>query len=110
MPTYVYHCEKCTIEYEAIKGIKEYDGKDPCPSCGKSGKRIFSCNILFNKTSINNAEYNPAFGKVIKNPKERDELAKRMGLIEIGNEKPKSIHSYFDKSRDEKIKKSWNDV
>ena len=110
MPTYDYFCDKCDKDYEVIKSIKEYDGKDQCPACENIGTRIFSCNIQFIGTKVEDAEYNPAFGKVVKNKYERNELAKKFNVIEIGNENPNKIHANFDKQREEKRKKAYEDI
>ena len=110
MPTYEYFCEACSLGYEIIKSIKEYDGKDPCTACGKPARRVFSANIHFIGTKIEDAEYNPGLGKITKSKKHRDELAKRMNLIEIGNEKTETIHKHFDNSREEKRRRSWEDI
>lgn len=110
MPTYEYFCEKCEKQYDEIKSIKEYDGKDRCPLCKSQGYRILSCNIQFIGEKVESPEYNPGLGMIVKNKKHRDEMAKRMNLVEIGNEKPDSIHNYFDKSREEKRKKAYDDV
>lgn len=109
MPTYEYHCEPCGIAYEEIKPIKDYDGKDKCPLCLKQGYRVFT-PIVFHGEKVQHAEFNPAFGKVIQNKYHRDEMAKRHNMVEIGNEKPSTIHNYFDKGREEKRRKSWDDV
>ena len=109
-PIYDYHCEKCDDDFEVIKSIKEYDGKDPCPTCGNVGQRILSCSIYFTGTKIEDAEFNVGLGKVTKSKKHRDELAKRIGAIEIGNESPDKIHDHFDKQREEKRMRSWEDV
>lgn len=93
-------------------GIKEYIEKRPlaCPDCKTVGERILSCKIEFFGEKIESAEYNPAFGKVVKNKYERAELAKRLNLIEIGNEDPNKFHDNFDKQRAEKRKKAYEDV
>ena len=108
-PTYDYMCEKCGLKYEVTKSIKEYDGKDPCLKCGKVGYRIFSCKIQFSGTKIEDAEYNVGLGAITKSKRHRDELAKRAGVIEVGNEKPDTIHKHFDSSREEKRKRSWDE-
>ena len=106
-------CEGCGCEYEVIKSITEYSkapAQDKCPICNKIGYRVFSCNIQFTGTKIEDAEYNPALGMITKSKRHRDEIAKRKGLIEIGNENPETIHKHFDKSREEARKKSWESI
>jgi len=110
MPIYDYACEKCDNDYEIIKSIKDYDAKDPCPTCGNIGRRHFSTQIFFTGTKSEDAEYNPGLGTVTKSKKHRDELAKRMNLVELGNEKPETVHNIFDKSREEKRKKAYDDI
>lgn len=109
MAIYDYHCEKCDADFEVIKSIKEYDGKDECPTCGNIGQRIIK-PVVFYGEKVQNAEYNIGLGKVTKNKQHRDELAKRMNVVEVGNEKPETIHKTFDKAREEKRKKSWDEV
>lgn len=109
-PIYEYNCEKCDQEYEVLKSIKEYKKDDPCPLCGNIGERILSSQIYFTGTKIEDAEYNPGLGVITKSKKHRDELVKRKNLVEIGNENPETVHRLHDKAREEKRKKSWEDV
>ncbi len=109
-PIYDYECEKCDKKYEIIKSIKEYDAKDPCPDCGNIGRRLFSANIMFTGTKIEDSEWNPGLGAITKGRKHRDELAKSKNLVEIGNESPDTIHSHFDKAREVKRKKAYEDI
>lgn len=37
-------------------------------------------------TKVEHAEYNPGLGCITKNSKHRAEIAKRKGLVEVGNE------------------------
>lgn len=110
MAIYDYSCEKCDINFEVIKSIKEYDGKDQCPQCGNIGTRILSCQIYFAGTKIEDVEYNPGLGCITKSKKHRDEIAKSRGLIEVGNECPEKTEQRYTKQREDKRKKSWDDV
>ena len=111
MVTYEWRCNKCEVEFETMQSIKDYDGQTSCPTCGEVTKdRILSANIHFIGTSVESAEYNPAFGQVVKSKRHRDELAKQKGLIEIGNEKPESIHKKFEQDRAEKRRKTWDEL
>jgi len=110
MPIYDYSCLKCDKNYEVIKSIKEYNGKDPCPTCGNVGDRRFSCRIEFIGAKVEDAEFNVGLGKITKGKRHREELAKQMGVVEVGNEKTDSIHKHFDKARDEKRQKAWDDL
>lgn len=110
-PTYEFFCKKCKKDFETVESIVEYDGDGKCPKCAKvSRERIFSANIQFLGTAVQNAEYNPAFGQVVKNKQHRDELAKRHGLIEVGNEKTQTMHKLADETKAYNRKKSWDEV
>lgn len=110
MPIYDYDCSKCDKEYEIIKSIKEYTGLDPCPDCGNVGNRIFSCNVHFIGTKIEDAEFNVGLGQVTKSKRHREELAKQKGLIEVGNENPEKIHKANESMREDKRRKSYEDL
>lgn len=110
MPTYDYQCQDCDAQYTTIKSIKEYDGLDTCPKCAKIGIRIISSGIHVIGAAVQNAEFNVGLGKVTKNKYHRDELAKRMNVVEIGNEKPDSVHKHFDSAREDARKKRYDDV
>jgi putative FmdB family regulatory protein len=110
MPSYDYACNDCDREYEIYKSIKEYDGKDPCPFCGLVGRRLLSANISFLGEKVESPEYNVGLGKVVRNSKHRAELAKSMNLVEIGNENPETFHNKFEKERESKRLKSYDDV
>jgi putative FmdB family regulatory protein len=112
VPTYDWTCEKCDKGFETIESIKEYSGKAECPTCGNpTTERNYSRCLFYNVgASVENAEYNPAFGQIVKNSKHRKELAKAHGLVEIGNEPTEKIHKKFESDRSEKRKKAWDDV
>lgn len=111
MPTYTFLCPKCEVNFDTVESIKTYDGDGECPTCKNvSRERIFSHKIHFIGAAVQHAEYNPAFGQVVKNKQHRDELAKQKGLVEIGNEKPATVHKHFDDARADKIKKAWDEV
>lgn len=113
MPSYDWFCEKCELESETIESIHEYTGKKSCTVCGNPCIRVFNhCKFHFTGTKIEDAEYNVGLGKVTKGQAHRKELAKQLGVVEIGNDfkKPDSIHNKFDIDRSEKIKKSWDEA
>ena len=109
MAIYEWRCQKCDIQFETVQSIKEYNGKTSCVTCGnETSERILSADVYFIGAKVESAEYNPAFGQVVKNKRHREELAKARGLIEIGNEKPDKIHKKFESDRIEKRKKEWD--
>lgn len=109
MPIYDYYCEGCDKDFEIVKSIKEYDGKDECPICKNIGQRIIS-TVTFYGEKVESAEYNVGLGKITKNSQHRNELAKQMNLIEVGSENPEMIQKKLENDRQEKLKKSWDDL
>jgi hypothetical protein len=82
-----------------------------CEKCGESATRQFMPrHLYFTGTKVEEAEYNPGLGCITKNKYHRAEIAKRKGLTEIGNEPPERIHKHFEKVREEKREKAWEDV
>lgn len=111
MPIYDWECAKCDKPFETVESITTYSGVGKCPTCGNESKeRIFSSQIYFVGAKVEDAEYNPAFGKVVKNKRERNELAKEKGLIEIGNEKPETIHKEASRTLADNLNKGWDDL
>lgn len=110
MPSYPYSCEKCDKEFDVIKPMSESSRPETCPTCGNPADRVFTCNVHFYGTKIEDAEYNPGLGCVTKSKKHREEIAKRIGAIEIGNECPTKIDKHFEKQREEKRLKSWEKI
>ena len=108
--TYDYHCEACNKPYDVIKFMSEYDGKDKCPDCGAQGRRVYSSNIEFIGTKVQDAYKCTGLGEVIKSKRQRDELIKKKDLIEVGSEKPEKIHQHFEAERQARRDKSWKDV
>ncbi len=107
MPTYEYFCEKCDKNFEVIKSIHEYKSPENCKQCGNEATKVFSRQVHFIGTKIEDAEFNPGLGCITKSKRHREELAKRKGLIELGNEKPETVHNHFDRARNDARKKSW---
>lgn len=107
---YDYHCIKCGSDVEIIKSMHDAGRSEPCPVCELQMERIWNVPLL-SGTSVENAEFNPGLGTVVKNKKHREELAKRNGLIEIGNDykSAESMDRSFEKQREEKRRKSWDE-
>lgn len=113
MPTYDWLCEKCDLEFETVESIREYTGCKTCDQCGNPTRRIFkNCSFHFTGTKIEDAEFNPGLGQITKSKRHREELAKKLNVVEIGNDHKStdSLHSHFDSERARKIKKSWDEV
>jgi putative FmdB family regulatory protein len=104
---YPYACQ-CGHEFEVIKRIAEIDRPEICPKCSSSEvKRYISRTHFYGACDWDKAEYNPGLGKVVRNSQHRKELAKSMGVEEIGNEPVSKIHAKYDVERSEKLARNW---
>jgi putative FmdB family regulatory protein len=109
MPTYEYHCDKCDEGFEVTKPIAKYKTPEK-HTCGRKARKLVSRPAGFIGEKVESAEYNPGLGCVTKSSSHRKEVAKRLGVEEIGNERPQIIHNYFDKARESKRKKAYDEI
>lgn len=96
-----------------MQSIKEYTGQKTCVACGNEMRRNYKyCSFHHVGAKVEDAEFNPGLGRITKSKRHREELAKRMNVVEIGNDasSPDSLHKHFDQAREEKLKKSWDEV
>lgn len=109
---YPYRCPEpnCAKEFDVIKSVADIDLVENCPQCGTQAERFIATTHFYGASDWDKAEYNPAFGKVVRNGKERKELARRHGMEEIGNEPVDKIHDHFDKQRERKRQERWESV
>lgn len=100
--TYEYKCVKCESVFDVIKSIADFDRNEFCEPCGAPAERQFTPRVHIHGASVEHAEYNPGLGQVVKNRKHRAEVAKRLGLEEIGNDykTPDRQHDENDKARE----------
>jgi len=105
---YPYSCEKCDIEFDVVKHHSKSSKKEKCPQCKSTATRIWPMP-LFIGTAVQNAEFNPGLGVVTKSKRHREELCKRMDLVEVGNEKPKTFRKHFEQERETKRRKAYED-
>lgn len=94
--------------------MHEVDRGEHCPKCMSEAHRVWSnqSRIELLGTQVQHAEFNPAFGCIVKSKYHRSELAKKHGVVEIGNDfkSPQSLEKHFSKDRERKWKKSWDDA
>ena len=107
---YDYNCDTCDIPFDVVKSMHDSSRPEICPKCGQTGRRIYSSKIYFTGTSVEDAEYNIGLGKITKSKRHRDELAKNMGLIEVGNEDPNKLTEQLEKNRIDEHKKGWEQL
>lgn len=108
MPTYVY---KCAVghEFEVIKRIAEMD-RDECCQCGSPAARQITKANFYGADQWDKMTYDPVFKQVVKNDNHRRQLAKERGWVEVGNEKPETIHRHADKNLEQELENNWSKV
>jgi putative FmdB family regulatory protein len=102
---YPYACVKCDLRYDVVKPVADVDRPEACPECGAPSERQFTARVHFTGTKVQDAEYNPGLGCVVRNKREREELAKRKNLVEVGNDFKSAdrMVDHFDKAREQKL-------
>lgn len=101
-----FHCTKCESYKEVVRPSIEHRAPENCEKCNIPMTRVWT-GFHFSGSKNEFAEFCPAFGKILKNKYERKEEARKTGAIEIGNEKPETVHKYFDQQRKEKRENNW---
>ena len=107
---YEYSCVKCENFFQVMKSMRESDTNEFCNLCGAPGQFLFSPPYI-SGASVEHAEYNPGLGAVVKNKRHRAELAKRKGLVEVGNDygSGEKMQKEFDQKRESARAKRWED-
>lgn len=100
---YPYKCPGCNKETDIIKSVKEIDNKEACSYCDTIMTRLVVGGVGFTGEKVEDAEFNPGLGCVTKNKKHRAEIAKSMGLVEVGNEDMGKITDTMNKEREKKL-------
>jgi putative FmdB family regulatory protein len=111
--TYEFSCQKCELVFDRILTVDERNRPQSCPDCGAPADRNFTPSRVFlSGTKVEHAEYNPGLGCVVKNKRHREEICKRKGLIEVGNDfgSGDKMQAKYDADRAEKRKRSWDEV
>jgi len=107
---YAYHCDSCGHSFDVIKPAAEYQSPELCPrkACGAPARKEFVPRKTYlSGTAVQEAEFNPGLGCIVKNKQHRAEICRQRGLEEIGNEKPETIHRHFDREREERRERAW---
>jgi putative FmdB family regulatory protein len=111
--TYCYRCPGCGHEFDVIKSVRDMDVNEFCPRCEEPSERQFvPKHVFLSNTQVTHAEYNPGLGTVVKNKRHKEYLMKSKGVVEVGNDygSASKMQDSFDRAREEKLKKSWDDV
>jgi len=94
-----------------VKSYKKIDSLEECPACGCSEtERLFNPKIHICGAKVEDAEFNPGLGVVTKSKYDRQEQAKRQGLVEVGNETPDTLHKETVVAKEKQREKEWADL
>jgi len=99
---YPYECNNCSSTVEHIRPSSMHTHCETC-QCGGVMRQVFSIQ----KPIVDDMEatYYTALGTVVKSKRHRSELMKRHGLIEVGNERPATIHKEMNNQLQSRLKK-----
>lgn len=110
---YAYKCDDCEHEFDVVKSVAQMDDPEKCEKCDHSATRQFIPNagsIIGLGMKVEDSYYCPALGQVIHSKRQREELAKQRGMVEVGNEKPETLHKEAKKTLDHNLAKRWKDI
>lgn len=82
---YEFHCHACNTKFDIWKPVSEFTREAAC-DCGGTAKLVIHPPRGFINAAVENAEFNPGLGCVVKNRAHRAEIVKSRGLIEVGND------------------------
>lgn len=105
---YPRECTVCQYEFTVHCHSSLRDEPVACEKCGAETKRQFTVPSGFINAAVEHAEYNPGLGKVTKNRAHRAEIAKRMGVQEVGNETPATLERDAQSTLKQKL--SWDNI
>ena len=110
---YEYECKEHGA-FEVCKAMSEAHLAEVCPTCQVPATRLWFNRGGFTGEKVEHAEWNPALGCIIKNSKHRAEVAASKGLVEIGNEKPDTVHKEMNQlietRRNQRYEEALNDI
>lgn len=108
MPTYVYKCVACGTKQEIVKTMHNATREEIC-GCGIVLDRVYTSFQIMG-AKVQDAEFNPGLGCVVRNARHRKELADRKGLIEVGNESADTLHRETVVKRAKEREKEWDNL
>ena len=112
MPIYPYECD-CGHKFDVYAKMSELENLSPnCPNCGillgRLHRRLALVN--FSGEKVEDPQWCPALGCVVKNQKDRERIAKARGYEAVGNESIDTVNSFFDQKQKEQDKKHSEDL
>lgn len=111
MPLYDFCCT-AGHEFAVVKHMSEYDPKAPVTcDCGAPASRDMSkSQSSFYGAKVEDAHFSPVLGRVVSSNKEVQREARSRGMIEVGTEKPETLHKHFERQREETRVRRYEDA
>lgn len=78
--------------------MSDLDRVETC-SCGKIAKRVIADRGWFYGEKVEDAEYCPVVGQVVRSSAHRRQIARDRGWEEVGNDCPDRWHREIDEER-----------
>jgi putative FmdB family regulatory protein len=107
---YPYSCPHCNNNFDIIKRISEIDNVEKCPNCDnivtKENRKIASGQIFYG-AKVEDAEWCPGLGCIVKNSAHRRQIARARGLEEVGTEPVENMINRAEKIREENAKAKY---
>lgn len=102
---YEYKCKTCHEKFDVWKSASEFTRTALCSAenCGGDAELVIHPPRGFINASVENAEFNPGLGCVVKNRAHRAAIAKARGLVEVGNEKTDTLVKHAERNLAEKL-------
>ena len=104
---YPYECSCCGNKWDVIKRVSEINNPEYCCQCNNIGERKIAQKGHFYGAEVEDAEFCPALGCVVKSKAHRRRLAKQLGLVEVGNENMEKWSQERERQRQNEIKKFY---
>lgn len=105
---YPYNCTSCSHKFEVIKPLSEIDRREACPTCSSlETARYIARTHFYGASDWDKAEWNPAFGQIVRNASHRRQLARERGMEELGNEPVENVHKHFETEKKRQLEKTW---
>jgi len=111
---YPYRCA-CGNIWDVVKSVRRIDDPEFCPMCGSDGERFLAPGYFCRAGDWNDPQYNafnPGLGQVVRSRSHKQELCRRMGVEEVGNDfgGGERMTDHFEKERAEMLDKRWDSV
>jgi putative FmdB family regulatory protein len=108
---YEYQCQECLHNFEVVKPVRDMERVEHCPACGvHETVRLFRPRIHIHGAKVEDAEFNPGLGQVIKNKNHRAEVARQKGLVEVGSETADTLHRETVVKREKQREREWSEL